>query len=325
MVRHLKNKKIYNFDHSSFPEGSFDHNILSSNNFTVLNGNFANPFDESQQRYIDVYSHEKTFHNDYKIKGYNDIDLDIEYITNQDAFRSEPFEKLNSKNINIVVAGCSYTFGEGIHAENTWHSILGKKIEKLSKKPVKVYNLGVTGGSNSLAIKNILVFIKKYGKPDYIFIGATHYSRTPIATRSRHLINGGLGANPAMGKERYDALLKYMKSFNSDSAKFNFVNLMQTFEAYTNAAGITFKWFFAIGGFNDFVDDNSLFEDIFDNAIQTKHTFDFTIAGNVPLSSPRIYPNTENIPFWYIGKDGHHPGVAWHSSMADQIFESLKI
>ena len=54
-----------------------------------------------------------------------DSNIKIKYKVNSDSCRSNEFN-----NNNVLILGCSHTFGSGLPVEMTWPSILGKKINE---------------------------------------------------------------------------------------------------------------------------------------------------------------------------------------------------
>jgi hypothetical protein len=102
---------------------------------------------------------------------------ELTYRVNRQGFRSKHFQKLDPNKINILYAGCSWTFGEGIVEEHAWSNILSNKIQEHCKKEVDYHNVSAMGASPHLIIKNVMAFIRNYGKPDYLFIEMSDHSR----------------------------------------------------------------------------------------------------------------------------------------------------
>ena len=61
----------------------------------------------------------------------------FQYRLNSNGFRSDHFKKLDTSNINILFAGCSFTFGEGLPEEYTWPRLLENNIKHKTKKILK--------------------------------------------------------------------------------------------------------------------------------------------------------------------------------------------
>ena len=93
------------------------------------------------------------------------------YSMNSEGFRGPEFIKDKPNDIyRIIAVGGSTTFGAGVTDENTWPSILEKKLQNISgDKDIEVINAG-TPGLNSLS-ENILVKERLvHYKPDLIIV-----------------------------------------------------------------------------------------------------------------------------------------------------------
>lgn len=84
------------------------------------------------------------------IKKYTD--RPIEYIHNSHSFRDQEFP--TDESINGAF-GCSFTFGTGLHQEETWPSILSDKLGK------KVWNFGLGGSGILTQLRIFLYFVDK--------------------------------------------------------------------------------------------------------------------------------------------------------------------
>lgn len=84
------------------------------------------------------------------IKKYTD--RPIEYIHNSYSFRDQEFP--TDESINGAF-GCSFTFGTGLHQEETWPSILSDRLGK------KVWNFGLGGSGILTQLRIFLYFVEK--------------------------------------------------------------------------------------------------------------------------------------------------------------------
>jgi len=85
---------------------------------------------------------------------YNDDDLPQfdpvpGYKTNSYGYRCPEFRPLPDGGKNVVVLGCSHTFGEGLEENETWIS----QVAKDSNKILRWWNLGQPGASADLMIR----------------------------------------------------------------------------------------------------------------------------------------------------------------------------
>jgi hypothetical protein len=71
------------------------------------------------------------------------------YKTNSYGYRCPEFRPLPDGGKNVVVLGCSHTFGEGLEEEETWVS----QVAKYSNKTLRWWNLGQPGASADLMIR----------------------------------------------------------------------------------------------------------------------------------------------------------------------------
>lgn len=114
-----------------------------------------------------------------RLKSLGNNDKYIEYRTNRSDFRSQHFENFKPSDLNILFAGCSWTYGDGLPEEYIWRSILTDKIkEKFPNQNVEQYSLGVSGASISLICKNVLAFLRKYPDVDYLYILLPGFDRS---------------------------------------------------------------------------------------------------------------------------------------------------
>ena len=110
----------------------------------------------------------------------SDVDLiSVDYRINRSKFRSQHFENLKPSDTNILFAGCSWTYGDGLPEEYIWRSILTDKIQsQFPDKKVEQYSLGVSGASISLICKNVLAFLRRYEKVDYVYLLLPGFDRS---------------------------------------------------------------------------------------------------------------------------------------------------
>ena len=94
----------------------------------------------------------------------HDVEHGIMVSHNSDGYRSEEFEKDENQE-NILIAGCSVTYGEGLPYKYTWPNALK---DLLPDK--KIFNLSSTGRSFYTIIDDIYNYIDIYGKPRIVMI-----------------------------------------------------------------------------------------------------------------------------------------------------------
>jgi len=102
-----------------------------------------------------------------KIKDEQD-DGSIVYKYNNDFFRCDDFTT-NHNGLHILFAGCSQTEGVGGNIEDVWSNMLFNKIKK-NNNTDGFYSIARAGYGWQKIISNCLIYIKKYGTPEYLFI-----------------------------------------------------------------------------------------------------------------------------------------------------------
>lgn len=107
---------------------------------------------------------------------------EVEYNLNKQGFRTDNFKAIENGEKNILISGCSMTFGTAMPLEKTWPEILKNKLNKNDK--TNVYNLGVSGLDTTRIISNCYNFITEYGIPDYILLVLPPIYRSLIISRN---------------------------------------------------------------------------------------------------------------------------------------------
>lgn len=77
------------------------------------------------------------------------------YTLNSRGYRSAEL----TKNAELVVAGCSFTFGSGVSEERSWGSLVAQGLG------LPLTNLGVSSWSTQAIIYNLFAYFKEYGNP----------------------------------------------------------------------------------------------------------------------------------------------------------------
>jgi len=95
-------------------------------------------------------------------------DGSIIYQYNNEYFRCDDFIQNNNK-MHILFAGCSQSEGVGGNIEDSWTNILYNKI-KNNNDVDGFYSIARAGYGWQKIISNFLIYIEKYGKPDFLFI-----------------------------------------------------------------------------------------------------------------------------------------------------------
>lgn len=178
----------------------------------------------------------------YSQCGEADIDNgDFNYKVNNYGFRSNKFYKLDNNSINVLVAGCSVTFGMGLPEEKTWPHLLQKQMESFLNKKVRFDNIAVTGIDAIQEIQNIFIYIEKYGKPDYIFVNLPPVYRRPYMHNAESRMSTKQDINFLSTKEEVEAYL--LANWSSEGSSF-FQNILavRQLELYCKQLGLPLLW-----------------------------------------------------------------------------------
>jgi hypothetical protein len=243
----------------------------------------------------------------------------VTYKLNKDGFRSENFETLKESNLNVLISGCSYTYGQGVFQENSWVELFSKSIGLTSSKPVKMYNLGIMGASIYLIIKNLMAFIRKYGAPDQIYLLLPPYSRKLIYDEAYDNFK-----SVVMNKHQYKELVhkknasikRFYDSYCEEDSLLFATTLMGIFENFCEAKNIDLIWTSYGTIANDDVYSASGFK-FYKQYVAPESE----LYANNKTFLHLIPENKDGIPHWEIGADGDHPGAAWHQDIAKMFFD----
>lgn len=104
--------------------------------------------------------------------------VDETYILNSYGYRTDEF--LESR--DLVFAGCSFTYGEGIRSDGIWGNIVSENLM------VSSYNLGACGKSIPWIVSNLFNYFKKVGHPKVLLCLFPLFSRAEIISRKDHMI-----------------------------------------------------------------------------------------------------------------------------------------
>lgn len=140
---------------------------------------------------LDAHGDDKTFYDDvlrsiigfYTNKGgeakyIKEKDPRHEYIHNSWGCRDVEFDGP----VDVLAAGCSMTYGQGIPIEYRWSSILKEKLE------VTTATLAVPGWSTQSMVNAVMNYISKYGKPKAVALWLPDFFRVDYVTNKDLLV-----------------------------------------------------------------------------------------------------------------------------------------
>lgn len=155
--------------------------------------NFINdPFNWTNSKYR-VYSGDPGINQQNKKLFWTPNEIKDLYKVNSMEYRSDEFAETR----DIVFAGCSQTWGEGVVLDGIWGNILSKSLNK------KSYNLGVGAKSVQFIVKNTISFCKEYGNPKAIFCLFPEFTRIEMKSDSDFMVGKNTDIN-AVGRHQYN-------------------------------------------------------------------------------------------------------------------------
>jgi lysophospholipase L1-like esterase len=305
-------------------ENSKDHNSKKGNTFSdtfsteaFLDANLVklSEFGNGNKEYDEHGNY--SGRNIYSMK---DLDSPVTYSLNPNGFRCDNFEQVDGSKLTILTSGCSFTFGQGVFEEQSWPRVLSKMIQESSSKEVKLYNLGSMGGSIRLTIKNAMAFIRKFGKPDYIYLLFPHPSRDIYwddgAKRFTHLTINKEWLSFFTKSSKDKSVRKFYESYSEEASNLLAIDLISLFEDFCNASGIKLVW--ASWSY----DEKYYAAAKFKNQEKLNHK-DYDLSHFGEDGSESFAENSEGIPFWDMADDGVHPGARWHKEFARMLFDKI--
>ncbi len=297
------------YDFKTFPEVK---NSLEFNNFF----NIVNEFHVSEKSFYkakDGYSHYQFLDQIEELEY--EKNPDFGYRLNSDLFRGEHFKTLNKDNYNVLALGCSYTFGYGLPEELSWPFLLEKNL-KNNIPNIKMFNLGSPGLSIDVIIKNLLVFISKYGVPNAIFALLPDMNRHIIyhPDQKRYVLHFP-NLNNLTNKKLDKHLFNKTKHYVFEDIMFYMINQIKMLETICNAFGIKLLWNSWKG------DDSKIYEEMgFSNYINDSQ--DWYSFYNFEDSKEKV--NSKFLKYYDKGRDKNHPGFAFSAGTADLFFDKWK-
>jgi hypothetical protein len=177
-------------------------------------------------------------------RHYKKIDPINEYKVDKHGFRSELATS------DILVGGCSLTFGVGVPEEATWGRFVGKALNS------SVSSIAVPGASICWIIEQIYIYFKTYGHPKKLFCLFPDLGRLPTIVDGAVLsrgnagwVNGDLLFTVHVENDDEKEKPKYLKkpydvraTTTYENAAYWSVRYIRMLEQYCNTVGIDFIW-----------------------------------------------------------------------------------
>lgn len=109
-----------------------------------------------------------------------EADPDHYYRLNNKMHRCDDFDILNKTKTNILFAGCSITFGEGIKEKYRWTNRVYQELKNEVPNLGPLHVLGFPGFGIDVVVHNIFKYINMYGTPDVLMVLAPDYFRSTL-------------------------------------------------------------------------------------------------------------------------------------------------
>ena len=302
-------------------------------NDDVINRLFFNNLDPCHKL---IYDDLLSLEDGSKVHG-SDI-----YKLNSRFYRGKEF----TKSPEIIVSGCSFTYGSGLLDKDMWSNILSKLMSK------DHVNLGMPGKSVTSIINNLYSYFREYGHPEYLFCLFPSFGRFELPI-NKDLILSKRNTSPdtyngspiffnlpieASGYVqdiimRDDVLAdkpKYSKKpyvfedvISLDLPYWTAIKAILAFEQYCNVAGIKFLWATYESELEQAID---LIKDRYPNHYQS-----FIKIGKGYQDDCHEQESKDNIYVWEHGLDRErglshaHPGLHFNIHVAEAFYKATAI
>jgi hypothetical protein len=237
-----------------------------------------------------------------------------EYVHNSYGFRGKEF----SGSDDLVVAGCSYTYGVGVPVESVWWNQVCDKLGLSASAPV-----AKPGASVAWIVERLFAYFAEFGHPKYLLclfpdpyriivpidgevltaenvegglLGETgSFGINDQRLYGHHIVNQPSTLRPKYSKKPHD-----IKDFYTvQISVFEAVRAIRFLEQYCSAVGINLQWTTWHDAFNDYIEkvnkvDELKFKRFFDLGIlnrkeaQPSGVKDVIFRGNRHVSEPFI-------------------------------------
>lgn len=239
--------------------------------------------------------------HDFRIKP----NKKITYTMNNEGHRSEDFVRVDPNKTNILFAGCSSTFGEGIPEETRWVNRVHSQIDNAG--PLQV--IGIPGAGADRLVSNMFKYFDKYGNPDYVFVMFADFSRH---IEFDDLDSGSKFKNVLMFD--YEKKELVITNDKMETLLFQFQNYCRMLEIYCRANNIrlyTSSW------------DGLTSEEVLKTDLKSFDRMPF-------YKMPEYFSNLSKDDLdgldkrlYFLARDGHHDGTIRHRFVGDHFIKRV--
>ena len=348
----------YSDDYKSIKE--FDPKWMGPGSHKVWYGLIdSHPTNKPIEKKIRDYDQENYFITD-NVGYHNVLDVDPKFLykINSNGFRSQHFKEVDNDKITILTGGCSHSFGEGLPEELRWQSFL---LNNINLNNIETFDVSSMGGSFRLIIRNVVSFIRNYGKPDYIFLALPDVARDfGFDTERKEFQSVNVNSEFLIKKDKTPTCFKkYTLSFDEHDAMMIAVEAIWFLEELCNQSGIKLFWTTWVPGLDKVFKELKIFNNYLSTDweifAQTSHLFEYANSSEKILKMKEEHKNAnhffikaninEDHPFaleyiknnnitdlklieyikkyWLLANDGSHHGVFWTSEIGRMFGEKI--
>lgn len=225
-------------------------------------------------------------------KVFVDYDSQISYKMNSYGYRCDEFVR---KEINVMILGCSFTFGNGIPSTNRFGDLFCNKLSVEKNKSVANWNMSWPGCSGDYVARMCMLSIPCL-KPDILIVNFPHMARREFFDIDGQLFNyrPDRKVKEFKHKDFMDGY-KNLTSHYQDKA-----NLIKNYNLIKSLCLINeVKLLYAIQ-YSDLDEYNTI-----------RHHFDDSCRG-------------ESLKKCDVGRDGGHPGIETNRIHSENFFKTYK-
>lgn len=235
-------------------------------------------------------------------------EIDFTYKINKNSFRSQHFKKIDENKITILTGGCSHSFGWGLPEELRWQTFL---LNNLDNKNLDLFDVSSPGASIRLIIRNVISFIRNYGKPNYIFLMLPDVARDFMYNEEVFNFENVTLGNAILTKkdDLPQHIINYGMSFNEYDAIMRSVEQIWALEEICVSYGIDLYW----STWSYATQDAFHFSD-FKFYLEP----DWNYFGKMKTSE-----NINNLRYWDYANDKNHFGSSWTSWVGKKFSEKV--
>jgi hypothetical protein len=172
----------------------------------------------------------------------------VVYNYNNEFFRSEDFTAEEKLGKHILFAGCSQTEGVGAPLETVWSKVLLNSLDP----NLGFYSIAKSGFGWQKVITSFMVYVDKYGAPDYLFILLPNLGRffewedsTSSFRYVQRYPNGGSVISKQDSDDNTPVGVFVEKPFSKEEHKRSFIDFSiswKLFERYCESVGTKMLW-----------------------------------------------------------------------------------